>query len=160
MEGSQESLRKVPQIASPALEQRLVRHSRSYRCRCGNRIFFRNTLCLACRSQLGYLPETGRLAALDPGPVAGIWHAEGHAGDRRLCANREAPAWCNWTLAADDAGRYCVACRLNRTIPRLADPENALYWSKLEIAKRRLVSELIGFGRRCCRRSTRTRSAA
>ena len=45
--------------------ERVARHSRSYQCRCGNRIFFRNTLCLACRSQLGYLPDEGRIVVQD-----------------------------------------------------------------------------------------------
>ena len=146
MASLQEAPPKAPGIAFLGLNERLARHSRSYQCRCGNRIFFRNTLCLACKSQLGYLPETGRLAALDPGRMAGVWHADGGAVELRLCANREAPAWCNWTMAAGDASRYCIACRLNRTIPNLADAENGRYWSRLEIAKRRLVSELIGFG--------------
>ena len=132
--------------ALKARDKRLARHSRSYQCRCGNRIFFRNTLCLACRSQLGYLPDSGQLVALDPGAAPGTWRTDACAGDVRFCGNRESPAWCNWTIDADDANPYCIACRLNRTIPDLSDPDNARYWAKIEIAKRRLVSELIGSG--------------
>ena len=63
------------------LDDRVARHTRSYRCRCGNRIFFRNTLCLECKSQLGYLPDEARLAALDPGPAPGTLRAEGRDDD-------------------------------------------------------------------------------
>ena len=40
--------------------------SRSYQCRCGTAIFFRNTQCLSCNSPLGYLPGTHSLVALQP----------------------------------------------------------------------------------------------
>jgi len=55
------------------LDDRVARHSRSYQCRCGSRVFFRNTLCLACNSQLGYLADEGRVAALEPGSAPGTW---------------------------------------------------------------------------------------
>ena len=133
-------------VAPQALDERLARHARSYLCRCGNRIFFRNTLCLACHSQLGYLPDEGRMIALDPGSAPGTWRGEGCAGDLKLCSNRRSPAWCNWTLDAQDGNRCCIACRLNRTLPDLDDADNARHVSKIEIAKRRMVSDLIGFG--------------
>ena len=31
-----------------------------YRCQCGRAIFFRNSLCLGCKSALGYEPEVRR----------------------------------------------------------------------------------------------------
>lgn len=43
----------------------------------------------------------------------------------------------------------CRACRLNRTIPDLADasqPDSAYLWGRVELAKRRLVSSLITLG--------------
>ena len=58
-------------------DERVTRRSRIYRCRCGNHIFFDNTLCLACKSPLGLLPDEGRVAALDPGPTPGTWRVEG-----------------------------------------------------------------------------------
>jgi hypothetical protein len=127
------------------LDERVSRHSRSYRCGCGNRIFFRNTLCLACDAQLGYLPDEGRVAAVEPGTAAGTWRAEGRADPLKFCANRDSPAICNWMLNAQDGSSYCIACRLNRTIPNLDDADNVRYWASIEIAKRRLVSELLGF---------------
>jgi zinc-ribbon domain len=49
------------------------RHSRTFLCRCGNHIFFRNSLCLGCQAPLGYLPGEARLVPLDPGPQPGTW---------------------------------------------------------------------------------------
>jgi len=129
-----------------SVAERVARHLRSYQCRCGSRIFFRNTLCLTCESQLGYLPDESQLAAFDPGSAPGTWRTEGRDDVLKFCANRDSPALCNWMIGAQDSGNYCIACRLNRTIPNLADGDNARYWAKIEIAKRRLVSELLGFG--------------
>jgi hypothetical protein len=128
------------------VDQRLARHSRSYRCRCGNVVFFDNTQCLACQSQLGYLPDEGRIAALDPGPEPGTWRVQGRADLLKCCANRESPASCNWMMYAANPKMHCAACRLNRAIPDLGDQDNARYWRQIEAAKRRLVSQLIAMG--------------
>lgn len=69
-------------------DERVVRHSRAYLCRCGNRIFFRNTQCIACASQLGYLPDEGRVVALDPGTIPDTWRADGRDDLLKFCANR------------------------------------------------------------------------
>ena len=126
-----------------ALDGRAARHSRFYRCRCGNPMFFANTLCLACQSQLGYLPDEGRIAALDPGSEPGTWRAQGRSELLKCCANRDAAAGCNWMMYAANPKMHCIACRLNRTIPDLDDQDNQRYWREIEGAKRRLVSQLL-----------------
>jgi hypothetical protein len=125
---------------------RTRRHSRAYRCRCASPVFFDNAACPACDTKLGYLPDEARVAALVPGPRRGTWLAEGRDELLKFCANRTAPAHCNWMLFAHNPLDLCMACRLNRTIPDLSDADNALYWSRIESAKRRLVSQLIGLG--------------
>ncbi len=122
------------------------RHSRSFRCQCGRPVFFRNTLCMACQSPLGYLPSRLALLPLTPGSGPGRWRVAGDASEYRRCANVETPAGCNWLLGADEAQTLCVACRLNRTIPDLADADNQRYWAAIEVAKRRLVSQLLALG--------------
>lgn len=122
------------------------RHARSWRCRCGNHIFFRNTLCLQCGAQLGYLPARSQLVPLDPGSAAGRWRVPDDAREYKRCANLETPAGCNWVLHSDDAQELCAACRLNRTIPNLGDADNRRYWAAIEVGKRRLVSQLISLG--------------
>ncbi|RML69134.1 hypothetical protein APX70_04090, partial [Pseudomonas syringae pv. maculicola] len=46
------------------------------------------------------------------------------AGLYRRCANLDTPAACNWLFPAHNAGEFCVACSLNRTIPDLSIVEN------------------------------------
>ncbi|WP_426142058.1 zinc-binding metallopeptidase family protein [Pseudomonas sp. DWP3-1-2] len=124
------------------------RNSKVWQCRCGQSIFFPNTQCLACSAALGYLPEQGRLSALEPGPEDSTWRLsdEPGAGLYRRCANLNTPAACNWLFPEHNAGKFCVACSLNRTIPDLSIPENGERWCKVETAKRRLVAQLISLG--------------
>src|SRR5262245_31288365 len=119
------------------------RHSRTLLCRWGNPIFFRNRLCLGCQAPLGYLPGEAKLVPLDPGSQPGTWDAGGGRPLQKYCGNRETPARCNWLLADDDGNPLCIACRLNRTIPSLDDADNARWWGMIEVAKRRLVSQLL-----------------
>lgn len=120
--------------------------SRSYQCRCGSAIFFLNTQCLSCGSLLGYLPDTLSLVALDPGSESGTIRADGRDRPYKYCGNRNTSALCNWLLEASDHSSYCIACRLNRWIPDLSDPDNARYWRAIEAAKRRLVAQLLAIG--------------
>lgn len=125
------------------------RRGKSFRCRCERPVFFRNSLCLACQAPLGYEPRLEELRALEPGPAADTWRLHGAAKDApsyKRCENFDSPAGCNWLVPADDPQTFCLACRLNRTIPDLADPDNQRYWRAIEIAKRRLVAQLIALG--------------
>jgi hypothetical protein len=81
---------------------RVSRHTRAWRCRCGNHIFFRNTLCLNCGAPLGYLTERAQLVPLDPGAAEGRWRVPDESHEYRRCANLDAPAGCNWLLPAGD----------------------------------------------------------
>jgi hypothetical protein len=122
------------------------RHSRAFVCRCGSHVFFGNSLCLSCNAPLGYLPRDAKLVPLDPGSQSEAWQIDGGDEQFKYCGNRELPARCNWMVPLDDANALCIACRLNRTIPNLAERDNARYWGLLETAKRRLVSELLALG--------------
>ena len=101
--------------------QTAERLSRSYQCRCGTTIFFRNTQCLNCKSPLGYLPDTLSLVALSPGSDPNTISAEGQDGSYKYCGNRLTAALCNWLVEGSDPNPLCIACRLNRTIPDLND---------------------------------------
>lgn len=128
------------------VDERIARHTRAYRCRCGNPLFFANTQCLACGSQLGYLPDEGRITALDPAPEPGVWRAQCRPEPLKVCANRQTAAACNWMVLAANPNAYCIACRLNRTTPDLSDQDNVRYWRAIEGSKRRLVSQLLAMG--------------
>ena len=134
-------------LAAP-FTQRSERQAKLWHCQCGQPVFFRNSLCLACQAPLGYLPALNLVSSLSAGPQAGTWHLDGapDAGLVRRCANLETPAACNWLIPEQEASEFCVACRLNRTIPDLTIPENAERWRKVETAKRRLIAQLLNLG--------------
>jgi hypothetical protein len=78
------------------------------------------------------------VGAVEPGP--------GRDRSYKYCGNRRTPALCNWLVEGSDPNALCIACRLNRTIPDLDDADNARYWGAIEVAKRRLVSQLLALG--------------
>jgi hypothetical protein len=126
---------------------------RNYHCQCGRPVFFPNSVCLACGTQLGYLVESGELIPLAAGSLPDSWIPfEGASPDSPVyyrCGNFDTPAQCNWLIGRteiDGHQRFCVACRLNRTIPDLTLDENATLWYAIEMAKRRLVSSLVALG--------------
>jgi hypothetical protein len=124
---------------------------KSYQCRCGRPVFFRNSRCLNCGSPLGYEPNLGRLYSLEPSAQADLWHltdaGEPHNELYKRCANLTSASGCNWILSAGDVGAnvqtLCQCCRLDRTIPDLSLASNAEAYHRISNAKRRLVSFLI-----------------
>ncbi|MCE9557061.1 MAG: putative zinc-binding peptidase [Planctomycetes bacterium] len=121
----------------------------SYRCQCGRPVFFRNSRCLGCNTELGYEPLQAQVRAIEPGPEEPLWRFHGQKEDSplwRRCENFDSPAGCNWLVSAEDAEPLCISCRLNRTIPELDDPDNCRWWRLIENAKRRLVVQLLSLG--------------
>jgi hypothetical protein len=100
-------------------------------CTCGNALFFENNICLQCGSTVGYDPVANTI-----GPVA--------KGFVR-CRNDREYGVCNWVVPATGP-EYCVACRLNRTVPDLSVPANLDGWHKMEAAKRRAIYTLLRLG--------------
>lgn len=127
---------------------------RAFSCACGRPVFFKNSQCLGCQRPLGYDASRGALLALERAPLRGGkggWREAGigarGAPRYARCANLESPAACNWLLDAAEieAGQtLCRCCRLTRTVPDLSLPEAGGWWCRIEQAKRRLVSSLIG----------------
>ncbi|RZJ02176.1 MAG: hypothetical protein EOP39_23170, partial [Rubrivivax sp.] len=122
---------------------------RAFSCACGRPIFFNNSQCLACLRPLGYDATRGVLIALER-VRSGGWRQAGvpprRAPRHVRCANLDTAAACNWLLDAAEAASgatLCRCCRLTRTVPDLAQPNAAVWWSRIEQAKRRLVSSLI-----------------
>jgi len=129
---------------NPSLpRQRLSHH---FTCRCGNCVHFDDTRCRECGAILGYLADEGRLAVLEEQRERGTWATDGRPDALKFCANQQSPAACNWMVGADSPEQFCTSCRLTRTIPDLADADNARYWGRIEAAKRRLVSQLLALG--------------
>ncbi len=118
---------------------------RLFRCQvCSQLLSFENTRCERCGHRLGYLPDPGLVSALEPDGA--LWQPRLGPGRRyRFCANAEHDA-CNWLLPSDSPEAYCAACRCNRTIPDLSQPDNLLHWRQLEAAKHRLFYSLTRLG--------------
>lgn len=75
-----------------------------------------------------------------------LWSPVGDDGLYRLCANYVDHGVCNWMVHADDDTRFCVSCRLNRTIPDLRYKNNKALWQTLEAEKRWLLYSLLRLG--------------
>jgi hypothetical protein len=94
-------------------------------------------------------PETTDETSAEAGPVNDAEDEGDGIATYKRCLNLSTPASCNWLIAAQDPADMCRACRLNRTIPDLTDPQqpdNGYLWGLIELAKRRLVSSLILLG--------------
>lgn len=142
----------MPFSVSPLHPIRSTRHA--YRCVCGAATFFRNSQCLSCARSLAYEPQTSRMVSLiahhdDQGDS---WHIEGDIDGvaYHRCANYQSAAGCNWLRPAGIASHHdrglCIACSLNRMIPNQDSEENQQLWARIEVAKRRLVSQLLALG--------------
>jgi len=116
-----------------------------FRCQtCAQLLYFENRQCQRCFHRLGYLPAEAVLSAVEP--EDGLWRALALPATRyRFCANA-AYDTCNWLVPEDWTEEFCIACRHNRTIPDLEQPENLARWRKFELAKHRLFYTLIRLG--------------
>ena len=116
---------------------------RLFRCgSCGQPVYFENTQCTRCSACLGFVPEKLDMAALTL-LANGFWQSAADAQTYKLCSNYAHQGVCNWLVPADSNDHYCVACRLNRTIPDLNNTHFKTLWSRLETDKRRLVYSLL-----------------
>ena len=111
-----------------------------FKCRCGERVFFENTRCIACNTVLGFDPTTLEMVSLD-------WNGTAYEDVRRqsyrFCKNQVDFENCNWLVKKEAPEHYCKSCQLNRTIPYLKSAGNRKRWLILEKAKRRLVYSLL-----------------
>jgi hypothetical protein len=116
--------------------------------RCSQFVFFENVLCERCDALLGYVPELAEISAFEDAGE-GLWrslHPRAEGALFRQCHNFEVEKVCNWMIPADSPDTLCAACQLTRTIPNLGEPDNRLYWFRLETAKRRLLYTLASLG--------------
>jgi hypothetical protein len=112
---------------------------RTFKCTCGTRVFFDNTICLTCNRELGFLPDQGVLSALEP-KGDGVYSTS--RGKYVKCSNNVEHGVCNWLVPQGGKETLCQACRLNNVIPDISNPENQELWAEVEKAKRRLVYSL------------------
>ena len=111
---------------------------------CGQRLSFENSVCLSCKSKLGFsLDEMAFLVIADEeeadqaGSVANT--------EYQLCANLHV-AKCNWIVPFATVRKLCESCALTRTRPNDADTNALAAFARAEKAKRRMIVELHELG--------------
>ncbi|WP_372755322.1 putative zinc-binding metallopeptidase [Mariniflexile sp.] len=99
---------------------------------CESPVFFENTICKNCNTALGYNPYFDAFEIPN----------NNQSNFSKLCTN-EAWGVCNWLVDANQNKEFCLACSLNRTVPDRTSNENFEKWKRLEIAKHRLIYQLL-----------------
>jgi hypothetical protein len=110
---------------------------------CNHPVYFENTFCINCNASLGFVAEILQPVALTAeNNGTNTFKEKGKNTLYKYCNNYQYGV-CNWLVAADDETGFCCACALNRTIPDLSKPEYTERWRIIEIAKHRLVYQLL-----------------
>ena len=120
---------------------------RTFVCACENTIFFENSLCLACKREVGWCPACRRMTVLLPGEGGELKCGNSACGSRLVkCLNYAVESVCNRCVVPVDpipeVAPFCEYCRFNNTIPDLSVAGNREKWLRLETAKRRLLYTL------------------
>ena len=108
---------------------------------CHSQIFFANSHCMKCNALLGYIAsekDMGTFTKLDDE----IWIASNDSyqtKEYKPCYNYTNYQVCNWMIPANQENIYCESCQLTHVIPNLNNPDNIVYWSRIEHAKRRFL---------------------
>lgn len=109
--------------------------------KCGQHLAFENSVCLSCKSRLGFSLEDMALLVIasgEEGAQPGFVDADNY----ELCANLYV-AECNWLVEKTPVRRLCISCALTRTRPNDADNKALAAYAGAEKAKRRLITELV-----------------
>jgi hypothetical protein len=117
---------------------------RAFACpHCHALLFFDNSVCVTCGSNLGFLRDHATLVRLEPGSDGTLNYSDGDITYTR-CGNSKL-AECNW-LASGPNVTLCSCCELTQTRPSNDDVEGMASFARTEAAKRRLVYQLDSLG--------------
>ena len=115
-----------------------------FNCQCGTEVFFENSHCAVCGTDLGFDPGRQSLLALQADKDEG-WFSALAGQQYRFCSLRQ-DLGCNWLIPAEHSDQQCHSCRLTRTIPTLNLQRNRNRWHRLEQTKRRALFTLYRLG--------------
>ena len=131
----------------------------TFQCTCGGRLFFNNTVCIGCGSEVAWCEACRKVAPIVP--VDGRYSCANPKCGAAVakCHNYAVEAVCNRVMPVDPTAQpvvanpltgvgLCKACRLNNIIPDLSVEGNQRRWAKLELAKRQLLYQLEDLGLR------------
>jgi hypothetical protein len=108
---------------------------------CGQRLAFENSVCLSCKSKLGFSIDDMAFMVIAEGSESEHGGAV-DASEYQLCANLHL-AKCNWLVEVAPVRKLCTSCALTRTRPRDEDTVALAAFAAAEKAKRRLIVELV-----------------
>jgi hypothetical protein len=111
---------------------------------CANLIFFENSICLSCRSGIGYVRAQREFVALAR-DNDGAYFDDDAGRTLRPCANKRIAA-CNWLADAEAPQGLCDCCLLTRTRAADNDAPGMSGFLRAETAKRRLLFQLDELG--------------
>ena len=96
---------------------------------CQKQVYFDNTVCLACGSEIAFTPENLQMVAV--------------GGLHRTCVQRFTAEACNWVIDPNDPIERCRSCRLTGALSVVgADALRA----RAEAAKRQVLYTLLQLG--------------
>ncbi len=96
---------------------------------CQQQVYFENTVCLACGSEIAFAPDLMQMV--------------GVGGSHRTCVQRPTTEACNWAIEANDPIERCRSCRLTDASSVVsADALRA----RAEAAKRQVLYTLLQLG--------------
>lgn len=110
---------------------------------CDHSLFFEDTECSKCGKLIGYWNRERSMLTYNP--IGGALICNENHVEYKYCKNK-VHGVCNWVIETSDPNEYCEACQLNRTIPDLSEKKNFENWRHLEVAKHRLIYQLIKIG--------------
>ncbi|MBT8139721.1 MAG: putative zinc-binding peptidase [Gammaproteobacteria bacterium] len=126
---------------------------KSFRCDCGQRIFFESKRCVHCGAAVGFDPQSLTMLKLAPTgefpQTKTPLYNDNKGRTFTYCNNGHQYDVCNWLVeqpegsAGERATWLCSGCLFNRNIPYLGNTENLLRWRKFEFAKKRLLFTLM-----------------
>lgn len=110
---------------------------------CNQPVYFENIFCTNCNAPLGFVAENLEPVALTVENNA-LYSFTGKRKNElyKYCNNYQYGV-CNWLVPADSVSGFCKACEFNRTIPDISSREYHARWQVIEIAKHRLIYQLI-----------------
>lgn len=114
----------------------------TFRCLCGNRLFFDSTHCVQCGHSVGMCPGCWSVVApIDDQPSGNRCPTPNCGMMLAPCNNYAAQQVCNQYVDAASAAEnaLCESCAMTVLIPDLAVDGNRRRWRDLESAKRRVL---------------------
>lgn len=110
---------------------------------CKNTVVFENNACVNCGHLLGYSSYYSKIVSLNS--TMSKWQLPELENKTYVYCKNHQYNVCNWLVDVSRESEFCLACSLNRTIPDILDDDHLEKWKHIEIAKHRLVYQLLRF---------------